>query len=281
MGALDVDTKLTGADGRYAAHLSEDWRIWGPNGGYLAALALRCAGEHSPFRRPASFTCHFLGVADFTDVELTARTLKRTKRVESLAVSMTQHRAPVLEALVWTVGDVPGFEHQAWPMPDVPAPEGLRPLDERLPDDVPVFPFWNSLELRPCDWLDDWEARPPGEFRQRGWYRFRPTPTFADPYVDAARTLLVLDTILWPAADRGHPENADFYAPSIDVQARFHALAPDEEWLLGEAFSPAAGDGLVGGTGAIWSRSGRLLATGGQQMLCRPIHLNPAPEATS
>ena len=62
------------------------------------------------------------------------------------------------------------------------------------------------------------------------------------------------------------------------MQARFHALAPDEAWLLGEAFSPAAGEGLVGGTGAIWSESGRLLATGGQQMLCRPMHLNPAPE---
>ena len=187
MGALDVDTELMGGDGRYSAHLSEDWRIWGPNGGYLAALALRCAGEHSPFRRPASFTCHFLGVADFTDVELTARTHKRTKRVESLAVSMTQHGAPILEALVWTVGDVHGFEHQAFPMPDVPRPESLRSLDERVPDDVPVFPFWDSLELRPCDWLDDWETRAPGEFRQRGWYRFRPTPTFADPYLDAAR----------------------------------------------------------------------------------------------
>ena len=100
-------------------------------------------------------------------------------------------------------------------------------------------------------------------------------------YLDAARALLILDTILWPAADRGHPENLELYAPSIDVQARFHALAPDEEWLLGEALSPAASDGLVGGTGAIWSRSGRLLATGGQQMLYRPIHLNPAPEAAS
>ncbi len=146
---------------------------------------------------------------------------------------------------------------------------------------MPVFPFWDSLELRPCDWLDDWEARPPGEFRQRGWYRFRPTPTFADPYLDAARALLILDTIMWPAADRGHPENTELYAPSIDVQARFHALAPDEAWLLGEAFSPAAGEGLVGGTGAIWSESGRLLATGGQQMLCRPLHLNPAPERAS
>jgi acyl-CoA thioesterase len=62
------------------------------------------------------------------------------------------------------------------------------------------------------------------------------------------------------------------------VNVRFHALAPDDAWLLTDAWSPAAGDGLVGGTGAVWSESGRLLATGGQQMLCRPMALNPAPE---
>ncbi len=275
MGALDVDTELEGGDGHYRAHLSEDWRIWGPNGGYLAALALRCAGAHSPFRRPASFSGHFLGVADFTDVELTATTLRRTKRVESVAVAMTQHGAPILQALVWAVGDVHGFEHEAISAPSVPAPDGLAPIEERVPDGEPVFPFWENLELRPCDWIDDWETRPPGQFRQQGWYRFRPTPTFDDPFLEAGRSLLILDTMLWPAADRGHPENTEWYAPSIDVHARFHALAPDETWLLGDAFSPAARDGLVGGTGAIWSQSGRLLATGGQQMLCRPTHLNP------
>ena len=277
MGAFDVDTELVGGDGHYTARLSEDWRIWGPNGGYLAALALRCAGAHSPFRRPASFSCHFVGVADFTDVELTARTVRRTKRAESLAVAMTQHGAPILEALVWTVGDVQGLEHQAATMPKVPGPDGLPPLEERLPDEVPVFPFWANLENRPCSWVDDWEQRPAGEFRSHSWYRFRPRATFTDPYLDAGRSLLILDTVLWPAADRGHPENTEWYAPSIDVQARFHALEPDEEWLLADAFSPGARDGLVGGTGAIWSASGRLLATGGQQMLCRPFHLNPSP----
>jgi acyl-CoA thioesterase II len=277
MGALDVDTEFVGGDGHYAAHLSEDWRIWGPNGGYLAALALRCAGAHSPFGRPASFTCHFLGVADFTDVELTARTLRRTKRAESLVVSMTQHGTPILEAMVWTVGELQGLVHLAADMPEVAGPDALRPLDERLPSDVPVFPFWDNIEFRPCDWLDDWEARPPGVFRQQGWYRYRPNATFTDRYLDAARSLLILDTVLWPAADRGHPENTSFYAPSIDVNARFHELAPDDEWLLADAFSPAAGDGLVGGTGSVWSQSGRLLATGGQQMMYRPVHLNPSP----
>jgi acyl-CoA thioesterase II len=279
MGALDVDTALEGADGHWRAHLSSDWRIWGPNGGYLAALALRCAGAHTSLRRPASFTCHFLGVADFTDVELTTRTLRRTKRAESIAVSMTQHGEPVVEAIVWVVDDaLQGLEHAALVMPDVPAPDDLRPFEEMLPDDAPLFKFWENLELRPTDWITDWEARPPGVFHESNWYRFRPTATFTDPFLDAGRSLLVLDTVLWPVAARGHPENTAWYAPSIDVNVRFHALAPDDEWLLTDSWSPAAADGLVGGTGAIWSQSGRLLATGGQQMLCRPMALNPSPE---
>jgi acyl-CoA thioesterase-2 len=190
-----------------------------------------------------------------------------------------QHGAPVLEAMVWVVDDtLQGLEHDAFGMPEVPRPDALRPFEELLPPEAPVFKFWENLELRPTDWIDDWEARPPGVFHECNWYRFRPIPTFADPFLDAGRSLLVLDTVLWPVASRGHPENTDFYAPSIDVQASFHALAPTDEWLLTDAWSPAARDGLVGGTGAVWSESGVLLASGGQQMMCRPMALNPTPE---
>jgi hypothetical protein len=63
MGSLDLDTRIETEDGRARALLSEDWRIWGPNGGYVAAIALRAAGRASAFSRPASFAFHFLGVA--------------------------------------------------------------------------------------------------------------------------------------------------------------------------------------------------------------------------
>jgi acyl-CoA thioesterase II len=279
VGALDVDTAITAAPGGGTATLSRDWEIWGPNGGYLAAIALRAAGGATDLTRPASFTAHFLGVADFAPVRLAVRTLRRTKRAESIAVSMTQDERPVLEAMVWAVaGDGRGLEHDAWTMPDVPAPRTLRSMTELLPPDAPVFPFWQNLELHPCEWIDDWEHRPPGVFHERNWYRFTPTATFADPYLDAARAVLVLDTVLWPVAARGHPDNPDWYAPSVDVHVRFHALAPEDEFLLADAHSPSARDGLVSGVGAIWSERGTLMATGGQQMLCRPRHLNPNPE---
>jgi hypothetical protein len=68
---LEQATYLDGENGRYRAQLSKDWGIWGPNGGYLAAIALRAAGEVANIQRPASFYCHFLSSPSFDTVELT------------------------------------------------------------------------------------------------------------------------------------------------------------------------------------------------------------------
>ena len=47
--------------------------IWGPSGGYLAALALRAAGLCAEIPRPASYYCHFLASPEFDEVELASR----------------------------------------------------------------------------------------------------------------------------------------------------------------------------------------------------------------
>lgn len=278
MGDLELDTAVVGGDGAYRAVLSRDWEIWGPNGGYLAAIALRAAGAHTPLRRPATFTCHFLGVAEFGDVDLAVRPIRESKRVASLGVSMTQGGRAILEALIWVVGELDGLAHDAAPMPAVPMPETLPSTAELLPPEraSTYHRFWANFDERPIVWIEDWEHREPSEPRFCSWYRYQPRATFTDPFVDAARVLLLTDTLMWPAAVRAYrPEEMGFYAPSIDVSAQFHALVPESEWLLCEAKSPSARDGLVGGTVSVWSRDGRLLATGGQQMLCRPGNLVP------
>ena len=58
-------------------------------------------------------------------------------------------------------------------------------------------------------------------------------------------------------------------AVTVDLSVRFHRPA-DDEWLLAEATAPLATGGLVAATGRVWDRSGALLASGGQTMLCRP-----------
>jgi acyl-CoA thioesterase len=56
---------------------------------------------------------------------------------------------------------------------------------------------------------------------------------------------------------------------TVDLSVRFHRPT-DDEWLLVEAVSPVAADGLVAATGRVWDLSGTLVASGGQTMLCRP-----------
>src|SRR6476620_5279 len=132
MGDLAVDTAVEGRDGHYTARVSREWEIWGPNGGYVASIALRAAGAQSRFNRPGPLVGHFLGVADFDTVDLEVTTLREAKRAESIRVSMTQRGQPIFDAMVWAVGDVSGLEHDVTEMPEAPDPETLRSAADRL-----------------------------------------------------------------------------------------------------------------------------------------------------
>jgi len=284
MGNLADDTAVEAGDGagRYTAKLSPDWAIWGPNGGYLAAVALRAAGAACRLEapRPASFLCHFLGVASFDEVDLEVTPLRVAKRAESARVTMTQNGNPVLEALVWTVADgLDGLDHDAAPPPAAPAPDDLPSLDNLLPPYAPPrYAFWRNLEERPVEKFEDWETRKAGEPRWLGWMRFRPEPCFDDPFVDAGRLAVMVDTFQWPAATRAYDGGSlQHVAPSLDLACRFHRRPLNEPWLLVEARSPLGEGGLVAGTAAVWDTQGRLLASGGQQMLCRPMTPAHAP----
>jgi acyl-CoA thioesterase len=126
MGHLDHDTHVEGEAGRYRATLSREWDIWGPNGGYLAVIALRAAGAEARVRRPASFAAHYLSVARFAPVDLEVTALHRGRRSESFRVSMRQDDRPVLEAIVRTAAELPGLVHDEARAPEVASPDGLQ-----------------------------------------------------------------------------------------------------------------------------------------------------------
>jgi acyl-CoA thioesterase-2 len=272
MGDLALDTAVEGSDGHYTANVSRDWEIWGPNGGYIAAIALRAAGAYSRFDRPVTLVGHFLGVAAFdAPVELEVTTLREAKRAQSMRVAMTQRGAPIVDAMVWSVGDVSGLEHDASEMPEAPEPESLRSAADRLAEIgvEPNFKFWENFDERPTSWVDDWENREPGAPVAGGWYRYEPRSTFADPWVDACRSMILLDTLGWPAAVRLHTD-PDYIAPSIDLSVAFHRARPDEPWLYAQASCPSASAGLIACESRVWSRDRTLLAVGAGQLLCRP-----------
>lgn len=259
--AMDVE----GGDGRYSIHLDEAWEIWGPSGGYLAALTLCAAGRESEIPRPASYYCHFLTSPDFGQVELDVEAVRRGRRAESLAVRMTQGGKEVLFALVRTAADAPGYVHQEAAAPRVSSPEASEPIKRLDEDGKPLFNFWNNLSCRRPDWDDRKEGKPV----TREWVRFEPTHAIEDPFVDAARSLILLDTFGWPAVWQKY-RGADYVAPNLDTSVWFHHLAPGSDWLLIDHECPVADEGLLGVQGRVWDAKGALLASGAAQLCCIP-----------
>ncbi|HKG03841.1 MAG TPA: thioesterase family protein [Conexibacter sp.] len=264
---LEQATRVEGQDGRYAAQLSDAWEIWGPNGGYLAAIALRAAGEVAQIARPSSFYCHFLSSPAFAAVQLEVTMLKQGRRAESLQVAMTQEGRPIMQAMVKTVAGGPGHSDHHLQMPDVASPEELQSYEQLLsPERRPPFKFWDNIERRPID-----QVRPPepAEPVLREWARYRPTPCFDDPFVDASRALILLDTYGFPASYRRF-RSMEYLAPNLDTGAWFHHFNPACEWLLVDHACTVADDGLMAVDGKVWDTDGCLLATGAAQLLCIP-----------
>lgn len=267
MGEFDVDTHVDGEGGRFRSELSPEWEIWGPNGGYLAAIALRAAGRAAAIPRPAALSGHFLSVARFAPVEIDVVVLRSGRRSESLRVSITQQGRPVFEGLVRTAAQAAGLVHDAAPAPRVPDPETLP-----VPDEDGRHAFWKNFD---CRWVQPpprpQEGREPLPPHWLSWHRFRPPPRRRDdPFLEAARALLLIDTMSWPAASLPHPDSA-YLAPNLDVTAWFHRGAPESDWLLVEHEARVAEGGLIGTVGRVFSRDGRLLASGGAQLLCMPV----------
>jgi acyl-CoA thioesterase len=266
---LEEDTRVEGGGGVYTAKLSKNWEIWGPNGGYLAAIALRAATAEATIPVVATIYCQFLRVARFDDVNLHVHVLQRGKRSEALRVSMVQDGKPVLEAMVRTALPGAGIQEEPPARTGIPGPDGLPTLDELYPKTEPRLAFWENIEAR---------VLIPERFAMRGspiardwleWYRFRPAAIFEDPAVDCLRSLILIDTLGWPATWVKHPDTP-FRAPSLDVAVFFHAPAAHSEWLLAESVCAIAKNGLVGTSGRVFDRDGRLIASGGAQLLSVP-----------
>jgi acyl-CoA thioesterase len=202
---------------------------------------------------------------------------------------MSQEGRAIFTGLLRTAEANEGLEHDVSRMPEVPEPRSLKTWPDIVPPEIqerdPPYPFWLNVETRIIDLAQALEGldremkglpRPPFPPEWRDWYRFIPQATFDDPFVDAARSLVFMDILAWPAACQPHPD-AKFQAPNLDVTCWFREPGHDSEFLLGEYHCETAKDGLMNASGRIWSEDGRLLATGGSQLLCVPIGAGVPP----
>ena len=255
--------------GLWQGILREDWGLWGPAGGYVTALALRAAGEATSQARPVSMTCHFVRVGAFQPVDIFVETIKHGRRSELLRVDLKQNEKLIFTAQIWTMPEVfPGIEHDATRLSALPDPNGLPTWEDLFPDQPP-FDFMSRVDQRPIKTM----PRPGDAARDpelTGFYRFKENPADTNPFVDAARPIILLDTFGWLAQYPAHPEDdpSPWIAPNIDYYYRFFRPTMHADWLHMTVSADLAEGGLMGTNGAIHDASGKLLITGQSQLMC-------------
>jgi acyl-CoA thioesterase-2 len=224
-------------------------------------------------KRPVSIACHFLGVPRPEPVDVEVRAVQSGRRAESIHVLYSQSGRAIVQAIVRTAAESPGVEHNFARMPEVPHHSELKSFLDLWDGPLDEVPFWRNLDSRIVfpERVKMDAMNQPTDANLLEWYRFQPTPTFDDPFVDAARAVILMDTFAWPAGAGPHRGPGRTYqGVNMDVVAWFYEPSPDSEWLLCDYESPIATSGLVAGQGRVWSEEGRLIALGGAQVLCLP-----------
>lgn len=268
---LQDATKVTNENGRYFATIQPDWCIWGPIGGYVAAIALRAVALSTPAgHRPVTLTCQFLGKGKEGETDIIVEPL-RSGSTSFYNVRLAQNGVVFLQAQICTTEKVDGPEHMDFYAPNVPRPETLESFADQLQrfGHQPIG-FWKNADGRQIDF------RPPGDPDPRGcrtecWMRFEDWETTYDPFLDAARAVILIDTHIWRAYNRGQSELPKHVAPSLDLSVWFHHAAPESHWQLVDANAGFSGHALLNGFAQVWSEQGELVASGGGQCLFVPL----------
>lgn len=259
MADLNRDTQVTKTGpGTYAAELSPDWKVWGPNGGYMSGVLLRAVGSETDKAFPISLSSHYLRVPDFGGVVVEVECLKDGSTASAYQARLLQGRDVQVQAQVWVGNPSGGPAHQ---LTSPPAHfVELVEAGDRPP--VGPMPFWDRLEIR--------QVKNTGGHYSH-WYRFDPEPELDDPFMDGTRSLVLIDSMHWPARYFMDDEPPMYVGPSLDLYVQFHRFRPKSSWLFSDAVSICSENGIVAGEATVWDENGLLLASGGGQSAMRSV----------
>ncbi|MDA8342684.1 MAG: acyl-CoA thioesterase II [Actinomycetota bacterium] len=245
-------------------------------GGQVAAQALMAAGRTVAAGRPHSLHSYFLRPGDPTvPILYDVDRIRDGRSFSTRRVVAIQHGRAIFNMQTSFHVDEPGLSHQ-FPMPDVPPPEDLQPLSERLE------PYRDALA--------DWFSRPhPIEQRhigelpfmhhegkeplQRLWIRADGTlPAETDNLLHAciaayASDMSLFDTMLAPHDVRW--DDPGFMGASLDHCMWFHRPFRVDEWLLYDMDSPSAFGARGLARGFMFTRQGELVVSMAQEGLMR------------
>ncbi|MDR3418770.1 MAG: acyl-CoA thioesterase II [Nevskia sp.] len=255
-------------------------------GGQVIGQALVAAARTVEGAEPHSLHAYFLRPGDMNlPLVYEVDRIRDGRSFSARQVSAIQHGQPILSMIASFQKPESGPEHQA-PMPQVPAPETLRPQAElaeewlRQRADVPprlkdAMLRVLAIEFRP---VTPWNPLQPEarECAQNIWFRAAGRLP-DDPLLHRCVLAYASDFNLLSTALRPHamsfldPNNA---IASIDHALWFHRDVRADDWLLYAMDSPSAQGARGLSRGLIFDRGGRLVASVVQENLMRRI--NPA-----
>ena len=176
-------------------------------GGYIASYALRAIGER-PRSRPASFSCHYLSVAAFEDIDIVVTPLRTSRVAGSYRAEILQGDRRILEAT--GVGDRRRRRSARARRRGRAGRRRARRSEEhrRVLRRRAGRPARRSRSGTTSSAGRSTSARSgrrpeplPPVWQQ--WIRFL-EGDYSDPWVDACRALVLVDVQSWPAASKPH-----------------------------------------------------------------------------
>ncbi len=242
-------------------------------GGQVAAQALMAAGRTVERGRVHSLHSYFLRPGDpTTPILYEVDRIRDGKSFTTRRVVAIQHGRAIYNMQSSFHTDEVSIEHQI-AMPDVPGPETILPLAERVRDLGDV---------------DDWFTRHhPIDQRFIGELPFSPTRSKEprqllwikadgvlpdDPLLHACVVTYASDMSLFDAIVKPHSiswDDGTFMGASLDHCMWFHHDLRADEWLLFDTESPVAAGGRGLARGFLFSRDGELKVSMVQEGLTR------------
>jgi len=243
-------------------------------GGQVAGQALMAAGRTVGPRQVHSLHAYFLRPGDPTiPILYEVDRIRDGKSFTTRRVIAIQHGEAIFNMACSFHGDEAGLDHQIT-MPDVPPPEGIASLPDRLAPWRSELGTWferpHPIDQRYIGELPSRRTEVTDPY-QRLWIR-ADGELPDDPLLHASVAAYASDMSLFDAILAPHPgqwEAADFMAASIDHCMWFHRPFRADEWLLFDTESPLAAGGRGLARGFLFDRSGRLVVSMVQEGLTR------------
>ncbi|CAJ1507939.1 acyl-CoA thioesterase [[Mycobacterium] burgundiense] len=242
-------------------------------GGQVAAQAIAAAARTTA-RRPHSMHLSFLRPGNTEiPVRYDVVSLREGRTFSTRRVTASQDGTVVMEAQVSFIIDIDGDEYQQ-PMPAVPEPEALVPLDEQLRTHLPADDEYLEMvrfriaEMRYVDPPPRLavDAPPPAVAQCRTWLRLSeqpPAELVDDPLLATCLLAYISDWAILDAVQIaiGKTWQDLEHMASLDHAMWWHRPVDFTDWLLYEQRSGTVTGGVGLGTGAIYNRDGTLVCT--------------------